>query len=147
MSKEEALAAAEERELDLVLIAPKSDPPVCKIVSYDKFRYAKEKKKKEMAKAASNGQELKELKMSYKIGVHDYEVRRKAAVKFLEAGDKVKFSMLFRGREVTHSEVGKEIMLRMADSLEEIGIVDSAPRVMGRQMIMLISPKPKLKGQ
>jgi len=144
MNKDEALAEARERELDLVLIAGKSDPPVVKIVSYDKFRFAKEKKRKEQQKAASRGKsELKELKMSYKIGDHDYGVRKKQAVRFLTAGDKVKFSMLFRGREVTHADVGKEIMLRMAGELEELGLLDSPPKVMGRQMIMMISPKPR----
>jgi len=142
MNKADAIEAARERELDLVLVAGKSDPPVCKIVSYDKYRYMKEKKLKEQKKAASNGQELKELKMSYKIGTHDYDVRRKAAIKFLEQGNKVKFSMLFRGREVVHADVGKGVMLKMAESLEEIGIIDSQPRVLGRQMIMMISPKP-----
>ena len=129
MSKDEALSAARERDLDLVLIAGKSDPPVVKIVSYDKFRFAKEKKRKEQQKAAARGKsELKELKMSYKIGDHDYGVRKKQAVKFLSGGDKVKFSMLFRGREVTHADVGKEIMLRMAGELEELGVLDSPPR-------------------
>ena len=146
MSKDEALAAARERELDLVLIAGKSDPPVVKVVSYDKFRFAKEKKRKEQQKAAARGQsELKELKMSYKIGDHDYGVRKKQASKFLSSGDKVKFSMLFRGREVTHADVGREIMLRMANELEDLGILDSPPKVMGRQMIMMISPKPRNK--
>jgi len=145
-SRAEALDAARERELDLVLIAAKSDPPVCKIVSYDKFRFAKEKKRKEQQKAASRGKsELKELKMSYKIGEHDYGVRKKQAVKFLNAGDKVKFSMLFKGREVTHADVGKTIMMRMAGELEELGVLDAPPKVMGRQMIMMISPKPKIK--
>ena len=144
MNKDEALEAARERELDLVLIAGKSDPPVVKIVSYDKFRFAKEKKRKEQQKAAARGKsELKELKMSYKIGEHDYAVRKKSAVKFLNSGDKVKFSMLFRGREITHADVGKEIMMRMAGELEEYGILDAQPKVMGRQMIMMLSPKPK----
>ena len=129
MTKDEALAAARERELDLVLVAGKSDPPVVKIVSYDKFRFVREKKRKEQQKAASRGKsELKELKMSYKIGDHDYEVRKKQALKFLNAGDKVKFSMLFRGREVTHADVGRTIMLRMANELEELGALDSPPR-------------------
>jgi len=146
LTKDEALAAARERELDLVLIAAKSDPPVCKIVSYDKFRFAKEKKRKEQMKAAARGKsELKELKMSYKIGGHDYDVRKKQAIKFLTSGDKVKFSMLFKGREVTHADVGREVMMRMAGDLEEAGVLDAPPRVMGRQMIMMISPKPKVK--
>jgi len=142
MSKAEALAAAEERELDLVLIADKSDPPICKIVSYDKFRFNKEKKKKEQAKAVK-GQELKELKMSYKIGAHDYDVRKRAAERFLAQGNKVKFSMQFRGREIVHSDVGKAIMEKMAVSLEDVGVVDASPRVFGRQMIMTIGPKTK----
>jgi len=146
MSRDEALAAAQERELDLVLIADKSDPPVVKIVSYDKFRFAKEKKRKEQQKAAARGKsELKELKMTYKIGEHDYSVRQKQAIKFLSAGDKVKFSMLFRGREVTHADVGQKIMLRMAGDLEELGVLDSPPKVMGRQMIMMVSPRPRVK--
>jgi len=146
MSKDDALAAARERELDLVLIADKSDPPVVKIVSYDKFRFTKEKKRKEQQKAASRGKsELKELKMSYKIGDHDYDVRKKQAIRFLSSGDKVKFSMLFRGREVTHADVGKEIMLRMAGELDDLGALDSPPKVMGRQMVMMISPRPRTK--
>ena len=146
LSKEDALAAARERELDLVLIAAKSEPPVCRIVSYDKYRFAKEKKRKEQLKAAARGQsELKELKMSYKIGTHDYDVRKKQAEKFLGTGDKVKFSMLFKGREVTHADVGREVMLRMASELEDLGTLDAAPKVMGRQMVMMISPRPKVK--
>lgn len=146
MTKDDALSAARDRDLDLVLISDKSIPPVVKIVSYDKFRFAKEKKRKEQQKAAARGKsELKELKMSYKIGDHDYDVRKKQAVKFLESGDKVKFSMLFRGREVTHADVGREIMMRMAGELEDLGLLDSPPKVMGRQMIMMISPKPRVK--
>lgn len=132
MSKEEALGMARDRELDLVLIADKSDPPVVKVVSYDKFRFAKEKKRKEQQKAAARGKsELKELKMSYKIGAHDYEVRKKSAIKFLGAGDKVKFSMLFRGREVTHADVGREIMVRMASEVRASSLLHNshcAPR-------------------
>lgn len=142
MSRADALKAAEERDLDLVLINAKGDQVVCKIVSYDKHRFALEKKKKEQLKLSkSNNQELKELKMSYKIGTHDYEVRRNQAEKFLKQGNKVKFSMLFRGREVVHSDVGKEVMLRMANTLEDLGTLDSQPQVIGRQMIMMISPK------
>jgi translation initiation factor IF-3 len=146
MSKEDALAAAQERELDLVLINAKDDPVVCKIISYDKFRFAQEKRRKEQRKAASRSKsELKELKMSYKIGEHDYEVRKKQAVKFLSAGDKVKFSMLFKGREMTHSNVGKDVLMKMANELEEHGVLDNTPKVMGRTMIMMISPRPRNK--
>jgi len=146
MSKAEALDAADERELDLVLVASKAEPVVCKIVSYDKYRFALEKKKKEQQKAASRGKsELKELKLSYKIGDHDYQVRKKQGIKFLSSGDKVKFSMLFRGREVTHADVGRDIMMTLAGELEEYGVLDSTPKVMGRTMIMMISPRPKDK--
>jgi translation initiation factor IF-3 len=144
MSKREALAAAAERELDLVLIANKAEPVVCKIVSYDKYRFALEKKKKDQQKAAARGKsELKELKLSYKIGDHDYEVRKKQGIKFLQSGDKVKFSMLFRGREVTHADVGRDIMVRLAEELEEFGVLDATPKVMGTTMIMMISPRPR----
>ena len=130
----------------LVLIASKAEPVVCKIVSYDKYRFSMEKKKKEQQKAAARGKsELKELKMSYKIGEHDFGVRKKQATKFLSSGDKVKFSMLFRGREVTHADVGRDIMLKMAGELEEHGVLDSNPKVMGRTMVMMISPRPKTK--
>jgi translation initiation factor IF-3 len=109
---------------------------------HTKYRFAKEKKKKEQLKISrSNSQELKELKMSYKIGGHDYDVRKRQAERFLEQGNKVKFSMLFRGREVTHASVGKEIMQKMAADLEDMGNLDAAPKVMGRQMIMMVSPK------
>ena len=79
--------------------------------------------------------------MSYKIGAHDFDVRLRSAQRFLKQGNKVKFSMLFRGREITHSEVGQKIMLDMASSLEDIGVLDANPKIMGRQMIMMISPK------
>jgi len=144
MSSASALAEAKQRELDLVVMSAASSPPVCKIVSYDKYRFAQEKKKKEQAKNVK-ASELKELKMSYKIGDHDFDVRRKRAVKFLGQGDKVKFSILFKGREIAHTDVGKEVMTRMAETLEECGTVDSPPRVMGRQMIMMITPKKVVK--
>ena len=140
MSRDEALAAARERELDLVLIAAKSSPPVCKIVSYDKYRFNMERKKKDQKKAVK-GQSLKELKMSYKIGAHDFEVRQRAAEKFLGQGNKVKFSIQFKGREIAHSDVAIEVMNRMAVQLDGIGVIDAPPKVNGRQLIMMIAPK------
>ena len=98
------------------------------------------KKKKEQQKAV-RGQELKELKMSYKIGQHDFDVRLRAAERFLTSGDKVKFSIQFKGREIAHADVAQEVMERMRDALVEKGTVDAPPRVMGRQMIMTVSPK------
>ena len=164
MRKEDAIAAARERDLDLVLIADKSEPVVCKIVSYDKYRFTKEKKAKEQKKASKNA-DLKELKMSYKIGDHDYDVRKRSAERFLSQGNpvsaapvrvpatpanlkggrptQVKFSIFFRGREVAHTDVGLSVMERMAESLVEFGTVDAKPKIMGRSMIMMMKPKPK----
>merc|ERR1719183_1139912 len=148
MSKADAIEAARSRELDLVLIAAKSDPPVCKIVSYDKFRFNKEKKQKDLKKA-TKGQELKELKLSYKIGDHDFQVRERAAVKFLGQGHKIKFSIQFKGREIMHSDVGLAVMKRMETNLVDsgIGVVDSPAKVNGRQMIMTVLPKQYNKGE
>jgi len=144
LSREEALAAAEDAGVDLVLVA-NGDPPVAKLVSYDKYRYEKEKRKKEQLKASREGSsKLKEVKVSYKIGEHDYGVMRKRAEKFLSSGDKVKVSMLFRGREIAIAkDEGRDLLLRMADDLSEVGVLDATPKVMGRQMIMMVSPKPK----
>merc|ERR1719498_328119 len=105
MSKQEALGEARSRELDLVLIA-KGDPAVVKIVSYDKFRFAKEKKAKDQKKASKG----KELKVSYKICDHDFDVRKRNAQKFLSQGNKIKFSIQFKGREIMHSDVGLKVM-------------------------------------
>lgn len=142
MSKADALAEAEKRGLDLVLVTTKGDVPVCKIISFDKYRYDKEKKQKELKRAASTSQKLKELKMSYRIGIQDFEVRKKQAVRFLQQGDKVKFSMFFRGREIVFSDKGREVMLDMATALEDVGVLEGKPKVEGRQMIMMIVPKP-----
>jgi len=139
MTRQEALAEARSRELDLVLIA-KGEPAIVKIVSYDKYRFAKEKKAK-ATKQASKGQELKELKLSYKIGDHDFDVRKRNAEKFLAQGNKIKFSIQFKGREIMHSDVGLKVMQRMAEEIEESGVVDSPAKVMGRQMIMTVNPK------
>merc|ERR1712086_1011823 len=136
MSKADAIEAARSRELDLVLIAEKSDPPVCTIVSYDKYRFNKEKKQKEQ-------------KLSYKIGDHDFQVRERAAVKFLGQGHKIKFSIQFKGREIMHSDVGLAVMKKMEANLVDsgVGIVDAPAKVNGRQMIMTVLPKQYNKGE
>jgi len=148
MSKADAIEAARSRELDLVLIAEKSDPPVCTIVSYDKYRFNKEKKQKDQKKA-TKGQELKELKLSYKIGDHDFQVRERAAVKFLGQGHKIKFSIQFKGREIMHSDVGLAVMKKMEANLIDsgVGVVDAPAKVNGRQMIMTVLPKQYNKGE
>lgn len=144
MSKAEALAKAKELGgLDLILINENSDPPVCKIVDYSKFRYMKEKKAKELKKNAK-ASEVKEVKMSYKIDVHDYDVRLKNAGKFITQGNRVKCTVMFRGREIQHDNLGKELLQRMADDLEKICVMDVQPKREGRTLSCFISPKPEV---
>eukprot|EP00633_Aureoumbra_lagunensis_P000257 CAMPEP_0197287962 /NCGR_PEP_ID=MMETSP0890-20130614/4832_1 /TAXON_ID=44058 ORGANISM="Aureoumbra lagunensis, Strain CCMP1510" /NCGR_SAMPLE_ID=MMETSP0890 /ASSEMBLY_ACC=CAM_ASM_000533 /LENGTH=169 /DNA_ID=CAMNT_0042758251 /DNA_START=207 /DNA_END=716 /DNA_ORIENTATION=+ len=142
ISREEALQKADDLGVDLVLIAEKSDPPVCKIVDYGKLRYAKEKKKKEqMKKARSN--EIKEVKMSYKIGEADYQVRRRAAVKFVQAGMRVKLVIQFRGREQQHINLGDDLIARFISELEEEGAPVQKTKTVreGRDLTTILSLK------
>ena len=111
MSKEEALARAEDYEMDLIVVSPDANPPVCKIINYDKLRYELEKKEKAKKKNQSV-QELKEVKLSYKIDTHDYEVRKRATLKFLTKGDKVKASIRFKGREMAHRQLAETTLSR-----------------------------------
>ena len=120
ITRDEALERAREEGVDLVMIAEKSDPPVCKIVDYGKLRYQKDKKKKEQAKKAKTN-EIKEVKMSYKIGEGDYDVRKKRADKFIKNGNRVKLSIQFRGREQQHMSLGDDLIARFIDDLEEAG--------------------------
>ena len=144
MSKTEALAKAQELGgLDLILINANSDPPVCKIVDYSKYRYAQEKKRKEKAKN-SKATEIKEVKMSYKIGGHDYDVRMKAASRFIKQGNRVKLTVQFKGREVQHDRLGVELMEKLAKDLEEICIMEGKPRREGRSLGAILSPKPEV---
>ena len=144
ISREEALAKAKELgNLDLVLINDKSDPPVCKIVDYSKYRYTLEKKAKEVKKN-SKVSELKEVKMSYKIDVHDYGVRKKSAQKFLEKGNRVKATVMFRGREVTHDKLGYELLDKLSQELEEIALREGRAKKEGRNLSLILSPKPEV---
>ena len=119
MTKQAALAKAQELGgLDLILINANSDPPVCKIADYSKYRYSQEKKRKEKAKN-SKATEIKEVKMSYKIGGHDYDVRLKAATKFIKQGNRVRATVTFRGREVQHDILGFELLKRLSLDVEE----------------------------
>jgi len=135
----EALRLAEEKELDLVLVSDKADPPVCRVMDYGKYKFEQEKKARE-AKRKQHTADVKEVKMRYKIEEHDYQVRLKLADRFIKSGDKVKATIMFRGREIQHSNLAEDLLKRMATDLQEIAEVQQAPKKEGRSM-MLLSPK------
>ena len=140
LTPSEALRMAQDKGLDLVLVSDKADPPVCKIIDYGKHKYEIEKKQKE-AKKKQHSAEVKEVKMRYKIEEHDYQVRLKNASRFLKSGDKVKATVMFRGREIQHSDLADVLLKRMAKDLEEVAEVQQWPKREGRSMMMLLSPK------
>jgi translation initiation factor IF-3 len=140
LSRDEALALSDERELDLVLVSDKADPPVCRIMDYGKYKFEQEKKARE-AKKKQHTVDVKEVKMRYKIEEHDYNVRINQAKRFLKDGDKVKATIMFRGREIQHSDMAEELLKRMADDLQELAEVQQAPKKEGRNMMMLLAPK------
>ncbi len=139
VSVTEALKIAQEVGLDLIEISPQVTPPVCKVLDYGKYKYEMQKKKNE-AKKNQKVVNIKELKLRPMIDTHDYEVKVKQAKKFLEQGDKVKFTMRYKGREMSANDMGKEILNRLIEDLEGIGKVDSAPKLEGKQMFMIVSP-------
>lgn len=140
LSPQEALRLAEEKDLDLVLVSDKADPPVCRIMDYGKYKFEQEKKARE-AKKKQHTSEVKEVKMRYKIEEHDYNVRLNQAQRFLKAGDKVKATITFRGREIQHTDLAEELLNRMATDLGEMAEVQQNPKKEGRSMTMLLSPK------
>ena len=142
MSVDEALRIATERELDLVKIAPGSNPPVCKIMDYGKFRFEQAKKEKE-AKKNQRVIEIKEIRMSPGIDTNDFNTKLKNAQKFLNDGDRVKVSVRFRGREMAHTEIGAVLLKDFANQCVEIANMDKAPKLEGRNMSMFLSPKPQ----
>ena len=135
-----ALEIASQRELDLVLVSEKANPPVCRIMDYGKYKFEQEKKAKE-ARKKSHQTEVKEVKMRYKIDKHDYDVRIGQATRFLKSGDKVKCTVIFRGREIQHSNLAETLLLKMANDLEEQSEVQQKPKREGRNMIMFLSPR------
>ncbi len=139
VSISEALKIADNAGLDLIEISPQAIPPVCKVLDYGKYKYEVQKRKNE-AKKNQKVVNIKELKLRPVIDIHDYEVKIKQAKKFLAQGDKVKFTMRFKGREMSANDMGKDILNRIVEDLDTIGKVDSAPKLEGRQMMMLISP-------
>ena len=141
MSAADALKIAEERELDLVKIAPGSNPPVCKIMDYGKFRFEQTKKEKE-AKKNQRVIEIKEIRMSPGIDTNDFNTKLKNGQKFLADGDRVKVSVRFRGREMAHTEIGAQLLKDFAAKCADIANMDKAPKLEGRNMSMFLSPKP-----
>jgi translation initiation factor IF-3 len=140
VSIREALQLAVEANMDLVNVAPTAKPPVCRIMDYGKFRYEQQKKEKE-ARKNQKVVELKEVRFSANIDEHDYQTKLRNVIKFLKEQDKVKCSVRFRGREITHASIGQKVLERVATEVEELGTVERRPKLEGRSMIMIISPK------
>lgn len=139
VSLAEALKIVQEVGLDLIEISPQVTPPVCKVLDYGKYKYEMQKKKNE-AKKNQKIVSIKELKLRPMIDTHDYEVKVKQAKKFLAQGDKVKFTMRYKGREMSANDLGKEILNKLLEDLDGLCKVDSAPKMEGKQMFMIVSP-------
>ena len=142
MSADEALKIAEEKNLDLVKIAPQAVPPVCKIMDYGKYRFEQTKREKE-AKKNQHVVEIKEVRLSLGIDTHDFETKANHAKRFLTSGNKVKVSIRFRGREMAHTENGLGIMQQFAEACAEFGNIEKAAKLEGKSMMMFLAPKPK----
>ena len=136
----EALAAADEAGLDLVEVSPNAKPPVCKIMDYGRYRYEQTKKKQE-AKKKQSAFQLKEIKVRPKTGEHDLQVKISHIKKFIDNKDKVKVSVIFRGREITLSELGRAVLQKVIEETEEIALVEQEPKFEGRMLVMVLSPK------
>ena len=130
-----------EKNMDLVKIAPQAVPPVCKIMDYGKFKFEQAKREEE-AKKNQKVIEIKEVRLSLNIDTNDFNTKVNRAIKFLEAGDKVKAALRFRGREMAHPELGVNIMQRFTDAVAAVGVVEKQPKMEGRSMVMFVSPKP-----
>lgn len=140
LSLQEALSVAEESGLDLVEVSPNTSPPVCKVVDYGKLKYQNQKKASE-ARKKQKTVDVKEIKMRPNIDTHDYDVKMRSVTRFLSAGDKVKVTMRFRGREMMHQELGMEVLNRVRDRFEEEAKVEADPKMEGRQMVMVLAPR------
>ena len=138
----DALLKAEEEGLDLVEVAPNADPPVCRIMDYGKYKYQQKKRVHESKKKQTYIQ-LKEIKVRPKIREHDLEFKIQHMRRFLERGDKVKVTAFFRTRELSHPELGQSVLAKVREAIKDIGVADGDPRLEGRTMVMVISPRPK----
>lgn len=145
MSIQDALAEAEKRELDLIEVAPDGKPPVCRIIDYGKFRYEQRKKLKD-AQKKSKQMEIKGIRVRPNTDDHDLDFKSRAAEKFLRKGDKVKFTVIFRGPELRHKEIGQHQLERFIQNLAEVATVDQPPRMEGRRMTMVLEPKKGIAG-
>jgi translation initiation factor IF-3 len=138
-TREEALEYAIGKDLDLVEVAPSADPPVCRVMDYGKYRYEQEQKAK-IARKHQTQINVKEIKFRPKIGVHDYETKKGHVVRFLKDRAKVKVTIMFRGREATHPERGRDLLMRLADDVKDLGVIESDPLLDGRNMVMVLAP-------
>ncbi|RSL32984.1 translation initiation factor IF-3 [Salibacterium salarium] len=139
-SKNEALDLAQNADLDLVLVAPNAKPPVCRIMDYGKYRFEQQKKEKE-ARKKQTVINVKEVRLSPNIEEHDFNTKLRNARKFLTKGDKVKAAIRFRGRMITHSDIGKKVLERMAEECGDIASVETKPKMEGRSMFLMLAPK------
>lgn len=142
MSREEAIATAKDEGLDLVEVSPNADPPVCRIMDFGKYVF-EQKKKQHQGKKKQKQIHVKEIKFRPGTEEGDYQVKLKALIRFLTAGDKAKVTLRFRGREMAHKELGEQLLARVRGDLEELGTVEQYPKLEGRQMVMVIAPKKK----
>ncbi len=140
MPPSRGMALAEEAGLDLVEISPNATPPVCKIMDFGKFKYEQQKREAE-ARRKQKTIEIKEIKFRPGTDTHDYDVKMRSVLKFLEEGDKVKITLRFRGREMAHQELGMDLLNRVASDVAEVGKVENMPKLEGRQMVMMIGPR------
>lgn len=138
-TRQEALELAQNANLDLVMVAPNGKPPVCRIMDFGKYRYEQQKKDKE-ARKKQKTINVKEVRFSPNIDEHDFNTKLRNARRFLEKGDKVKASIRFRGRAITHSEIGKDVLDRLADECKDIAVVESRPKMDGRSMFLVLAP-------
>lgn len=146
MPLRDAMRLAAEQQLDLVEVAPLAKPPVCRIMDYGKFRYEQQKREKE-ARKKQKIVIIKEVKVRPNIEDHDFNVKLKNAQRFLEDGDKVKATVMFRGRELTHPELGRQVLIRMAAELKNIANVEREPKLEGKNMIMILAAKQQQQQQ
>ena len=140
VTAKEAQKIASEKNLDLVKISPQANPPVCRVMDYGKYRFEQTKREKE-AKKNQKVVDIKEIRLSLKIDVHDFNTKVNQTAKFLAHGDRAKVSVRFRGREMAHTEFGTDVLLRFEDACKDFGVVDKRPKLEGRSMIMFMSAK------
>lgn len=135
-----AMKKSLEYDLDLVEVAPQADPPVCRIIDFSKYKYEQKKREKEVRKSQKHAQ-LKEVRLSPRIGEHDYQVKAKHVQEFLEKRHKVRVRMWFRGREIAHKERGRKVIDKLIEDIEKVGRIDREPHMLGRILVLILSPK------